>query len=303
MSAQAIYQIFHDVTVEKLLKSDKVITLKSTDSVEKAVKTFSDNKILSCPVVDEAGALFGLVDVLDVLKFITSAAPNDAALSADELKSLEISGRAIALMPIKSVINDSGRDALITVFSTDPASEALKHMSAGAHRVVVTSKDKEIFGVLSQSDLNRYLVEELPKGDSKHIAAKKLSELGYASGKLETVSKDAQVLKALQLLDSRQVSQLAVVDEAGKIIGNFSASNLRGLYREKYPHFLHTIEDFLKEYSPKSLSVVSANPDTSLLEIVQQLAETGLHHLWVVVDEKPTGIISLTDIMNISINN
>ena len=48
------------------------------------------------------------------------------------------------------------------------------------------------------------------------------------------------------------VSALAVVDPSGKLVGNFSASDLKGLFRQRLPDFLKSVEQFLKDHSPGS---------------------------------------------------
>jgi len=276
------------------------VTVKTTDSVEDVVSVLKKHSILSAPVLDETSSCIGVVDMLDIVRFIVAASPQESELKKDELGSLNVAGRAISLVPIKSVVNASGKDAPVMIFKDSPASMLADLFAKGVHRAILFSKDKEVAHVVSQSDVNRFVSENLKRGALKEIGQKSLKALGYNTVKIETVSTDATVIEALQKMQKQGVSALAVIDtQSGRLVGNFSASDCRGLYKESFPHLLDTVQDFLKTHSPKSLQTIVGVPETSLIDVSAELVEKKLHHMWVVEEFKPTGIISLTDIMRI----
>lgn len=298
-----IFEQFHGVTVKDVLadkKQNAIYSLKFTDSVEHAVKLFSTNKILSAPVLNDDGKFAGFIDVLDILKYITLAAPTDWSLKQDELQSLKIAGRAISLIPIKQVLNWSELDPIMAVEIHAPASNLIKIFSHGFHRAAVFDKD-QIVGIVSQSDAVRYLSQHLHMGKLKDVGSKTLQQLGYGAAQLETISKTATVLEALKKMADKRVGQLAVIDEdSGRLVANFSASDLRGLYQENFPKLLDTVAAFLGKHSPDALKPICGLPSSTLIDIVNELSQSKLHHLWVVDDFKPVSIISLTDVMKIS---
>jgi CBS-domain-containing membrane protein len=59
------------------------------------------------------------------------------------------------------------------------------------------------------------------------LASKTAAELGWASRPVVTLGPDVSAIEAMLLMNERQISALAVVDGVGKIIGNFSVSEMR----------------------------------------------------------------------------
>jgi CBS-domain-containing membrane protein len=106
--ANPVYRHLHSLAVSDIIKPGPVITLKTTDWVEKAIKILSENKILSVPVIDGSKdkiGCVGLVDILDIVHYIDKVAPEDDALNSDTLKSLEVAGRAIAMEEVGWIIS------------------------------------------------------------------------------------------------------------------------------------------------------------------------------------------------------
>jgi len=302
-----IYNFFHTLHIKDLLAEKKmqVVSVTSADSVERTVKILSTNKILSAPVVDTINGVatcVGFIDVLDILKYITKAAPDDNSLAQNELQSLKIAGRAISLMSIGQIVDFSQRDPLIAVQINDTASSLVPYFARGFHRAAVFDKEK-LVGVISQSDLVRAVAKELPMGKLKDIGATSLKNLGYAEAQTFTVKKTATVIQALRLMADNGVGQVAVVEDNGRLFANLSASDLRGLYQQDYPRLLDTVADYLQAQSPNSLSPICGLPSSTLLDVVTELVKSNLHHLWVLGDEfKPTSIITMTDVMKIAMS-
>jgi CBS domain-containing protein len=297
-----LYAALHAVKASDLLKADRkpVVVLGIKDSVEKAVSTLSAAKILSAPVRGEDGSILGFVDMLDIARYIIAATPNVSELKADVGgETFKIAGRAIALVPLSNVVDFSARDPLITVYETSPASVPSSIMAKGVHRVALFAHDMSVNGIISQSDIVRFLGENLPRGHMKAVGERSLAALGYASSKVETIGLKATVLEALQLIVKAGVSALAVVDHHGHLVGNFSASDLRGLYGDRNPDFLYTVERYLKEHSADSLKPIVCMSSDTLTQTVNTLVKNRLHHLWIVNEGKPVGVLSGTDICKI----
>jgi CBS-domain-containing membrane protein len=295
----ALYEHFQNLTASELAGDKDVISLKTNDTLDHAVDVMSKAKILSCPVTDDNDEIVGFLDMLDIAKYIVNAAPNDADLKEDELASLKVADRAIALIPVKTVANFTDSDAAVSVFKNTSATELIQLFATGVRRAVMTDSDKKICGLVSQSDIVRNLSKNLHMGNLKLVGEKTMTELGYAQRAVVTVKDSESVLHALKKMSKANVSALAIVNDEEALCGNFSASNLRGLYRQTLPEFVSTVNAFLTKHSPDSLDPVCRKPSDSLIEITNCLVEKGYHHLWVSTDSKPVGIISLTDIMNI----
>ncbi len=78
-------------------------------------------------------------------------------------------------------------------------------------------------GIVSQSDVVRFLSKHIKEGKLKDIGARTLVSLGYAqhNNEIVTVDERKNVLTALHTLDARQVSAVAIVDSRHRLSGNF----------------------------------------------------------------------------------
>lgn len=297
MSNNELHEFFHAKEVAEIATMGAVATLKTTDTVEKAVSLMSKNNILSVPVVDATGTCVGIVDTLDVVSFVLSVAPDKKSLDENQLRSLEISGRAMAFKQVSEVVGLSGRDPYVPVFLKNPASQVVDMFARGLHRAPVFDDSNAIVGTVSQSSVVRVLAANLHMGHLKVVGALGIRELGLGQVAPVTVSKNDTVLAALSTIQENNVSAVAVLDDDGKLFGNFSGTDIKALYTEHWPSFLLSVEDFLNKHSEKSLTPVVCQPESTFLTVCQEMAQSKVHRLWVVDgDYKPVGLVSATDI-------
>eukprot|EP01090_Pellita_catalonica_P012869 TRINITY_DN290_c0_g1_i1.p1 TRINITY_DN290_c0_g1~~TRINITY_DN290_c0_g1_i1.p1 ORF type:complete len:320 (+),score=59.25 TRINITY_DN290_c0_g1_i1:98-1057(+) len=299
-----IYNLLHGVQLETIVEKRENVVLKDSDPVEKAVNVLSKNKFLSAPVVDGDSNCLGAVDMLDIVHFVISVAPDPLALKQDELQSLEISGRAMAFAEVKEIVNASGRDAFVPVYNHNPLTVAVELFSKGVHRIPLVDNDRKVTHTISQSDINRFLVDKLDRGKCKQYGDLTAKEVGLGQqSKVITVKLSDTVLSALTKINKQGVSAVAVVNDDGQLAGNFSATDLKGLYKESFPSFLLTVDEYLEKHSPDSKKPICATLSTKVIDIVKEFATSHVHRLWVLGEgRKPTGVISLTDIMGFIVN-
>jgi len=294
-----VYDYLHHLTVKTLVegKQAHIVFAYGDDTVETAINLMSKNKVLSIPVVDRANSTcLGLVDMLDIVAFIISVAPDPTSLHANELRSCEIAGRAMSLKSLKDVVDASGRDTYVPVFESTPITMTLSFFAKGIHRVPIHSEGT-IHNMVSQADVVREIANKIDFGDLKAMGEKTLDQLYLGQETPISVKRNHSVLKALHSLKSG-ISAIAVVEEDGKLAGNFSATNLEGLFMEQFPHFLKSVEDFLSEYSPASMQPVCCRRDTTFEVAIKEMISSGVHRLWVVNDDyHPIGVVSMTDIL------
>jgi CBS domain-containing protein len=183
-----LHNYFHAKTVAEIATTGDVVTVKTSQTVEHAIRMMSDNKILSVPVLDEDGKCCGVLDYLDVVAFVLSVAPDQLSLQANELRSLEIAGRAMAFQEVKEIIGMSGRDPYIPVYQTEPASHPVDLFAGGLHRAPVLDAEDKVLGTISQSSIVRELAANLHMGDLKETGAKTLADLGLGQVQPVTVT-------------------------------------------------------------------------------------------------------------------
>lgn len=290
-----VYQHLHNVVVKDIAQAG-LVSIKSTDSVEAAIKILADNKILSVPVIDK-NTVIGVLDIVDVVHFVNKVAPDEQSLKENELLSLEVAGRALALESVSAIINASGKDPYVPIDEHNKVSMAVNLFAGGIHRVPVANSTGAIVGTLSQTDVVKYLHAHLVEGELKHVGNKTVKELGLSNKTVVTVNIHDCVLAAIEVIVDRSTSGVGVIDSTGKLAGNLSASDCKGLYKEQFPSFLLPVGDYLEKHSPGSLNPICATENTTLIEVINEMVDNHIHHLYVIEDFKPVGIISATDIM------
>jgi len=98
---------------------------------------------------------------------------------------------------------------------------------------------------------------------------------------------------------------VAVVDDDGSLIGNFSASDLKGKgvtdYGEGSDPFgslIMPVFQFLKHGGMSTFPVGTVKPTTAFSLVLLKLIAMRVHRLWVVDENShPIGVITLTDVM------
>jgi CBS-domain-containing membrane protein len=93
---------------------------------------------------------------------------------------------------------------------------------------------------------------------------------------------------------------MAVVDDAGKLLWNFSPSDLRGITVSNC-HLLNCpLQEFLEQDRSRDwwTAPVTVDLDSSLYELMQQFVCARVHRMYVVdEDGKPTGEINQRDLL------
>lgn len=300
-----LYHSFDNLIIKDIVpdRKDGTITLRVNDTMATAVTTLGNGRILSAPLLNEHDECIGFVEMIDVMQFVVQVAPDILDMlpdtSVDVLKQTKI-GDWIRLHAAQL-----RREPFMSVQANTTASHLLDIFSRGVRRVAVCDDEKKLITTCSQSDLVRYLHQlivnnKFTNETCQTIVKQSLTELGFKSNSVTTIPRRINVLLALQTLLRHNTEALVVVNDSGDLFANFSSSDLRGLYQEHLPHFLHTVADFLKQHSPHSLNVKTAAPTQSLQELVDIFVTSKLHRLWIVdAHGKPVGVITLTDILRL----
>ncbi len=108
-----------------------------------------------------------------------------------------------------------------------------------------------------------------------------------------SVSPDATVFEALQIMADKNVGALMVMDKEGKLIGMFSE---RDYARKIVLHGVSSKEAKLEDYMSTDLYTVK--PDTSVLGVMAVMTERHIRHIPVLDHNKIIGIISIGDVVN-----
>jgi CBS domain-containing protein len=286
--------------------TSRVIAGNANDSALSSLKKLLQYKVLSIPLYDDkARAYNAFFDILDALSFIVGAQGSDGSLETLE-------GNAeFTKYSSKEIANLSGDNYFVPIPIGKPLVEALEVMTHDyprLHRLPVVDKDGKLIGILSQSRIVRYLGQHVAKFDFGSLSIKQ-THLGMQ--KVIAVNENEKVTKALELIKENKVSAVAIVDSAGVLVGNFSATDLKLLGYGSDVTTVARPDQTLKKFVEKVTKNLGAQKYPISVErlattasVIKKFTEANVHRIYVVDDEKkPVGVISLVDIIELFVRH
>jgi CBS domain-containing protein len=155
-------------------------------------------------------------------------------------------------------------------------------------------------GLLTQSDVLRFLAQNLVLLSQESHFQKSLSELDIGSRKPKIVSLADNVAQIFMEMGSSGTHSAAVVDNHGKLFANISVSDLKGMTRRNCVMLNSNIDEFLKRDRKRGWWVkpIVVDPSCSLYQLILMFASSKVHRIYIVDNEgKPTGEINHADVL------
>jgi len=244
------------------------------DTLKSALNKMAGHKILAAPV-QLGDNRYAMADIAGIALALASSVEN-------------------ASLPISSVCGLSEKGISIDIENN--LKMLVAQLSEGrVHRVLIT-KDGRPYNLLGQMDVIRHLCsfpETIPEG------AKRLSVSDVITQNPLCLPRTENVAAALNKCNADSFSGAAIVDEDGKVLANFSISDLRAAYGQNMAHLLGlTVEQFLKETHKFAKLPVTACAEDSFIDIMQLMNKHHVHRIHIVdADEKPVGVVTTTNII------
>jgi len=274
-------------------------TALSTESLEVVLGRLNDHDILSLPVIDaQTHQIMGMVSIIDLLIFIAwgpyfehGAKGNDHATTIGNLDR-----------PVSQILGLTLESRTLFVVEPQMSLAALmRPFSSGLHRLLVPQKDdegKRAYRVLSQSDVVNYIYKH--RHEVKHIMFKRLSELGIQPKPVVSIYDTTSALDGFKNMTSEKVPAVAIIDKTGKLRGNLSASDLRGMNTKRLNEATKPVLEFLTAIHGAVRDPVTIGLDDTVEYAFGCVVNEDIHRLWV-VDEygKLTGCVSLTNLLHL----
>jgi len=178
---------------------------------------------------------------------------------------------------------------------TTSVNELIDYFSKGIQRVPVIDSQMHVLNVISQSDLLRFVCENLFL--ISECGKQSIEELGIINTNIVKVI-DLMTTTAIASIASKRINAVAIVDIDGHLIGNFSASDLKGIEARDYPNLLRSITQYLSIFNAKSLYPLTCERNSSLEYVVLKMIASHVHHLWCIdQNKKVIGEVSMTDVI------
>ncbi|KAL3763298.1 hypothetical protein ACHAWU_009001 [Discostella pseudostelligera] len=326
-------------------RPSSVIVVDSTMTPLEAATLLWENNIMGAPVYDATTKTFvGMFDVRDILSCVTAAhreylelggpnaivavgkhhtsgedihQANDATYLETHRKIQgELLAKAIQRLKISTKPSTPGAVTVSYLAARNPVDQTYSKdtllldickglTSRHMHRVPITDSSSGTpvcIGIISQSGLVAFLASKCPHGSLDET----MIDAGLSFRKdVVQVAESETAFTTFELLDSKRLSGIAVVDEDGKLIGNTSAVDIKNAVMDAGRTVMDM--DILSYLACVRQSQVMKNckvpnchvrEDATVGNVVNLLAKTGFHRVFVVDDGmKPVGVISFTDII------
>lgn len=316
-----------------------VIFIDSQMTPMEAATLLWENNVMGAPVYDATTKSYvGMFDTRDILSCVTAAhrefvamgghhspgedisIPHDVEihhrtqsdLMAKALQHIKINSKPPAPGAV-TVSYLAARNPMVPFHTKDGSLlDICKELaSRHKHRVPVTDSSSGTpvcTGIISQSGLVAFIASKCPS----ELLDEKMTDAGLPFRKeIVQINDDASAASAFELLDSKRLSGIAVVDEDGKLIGNTSARDIKiavmdagrtGMDLDILSYLARVRQSqIVKDDKYPSCHV---HEDATVGHVMNTLAKTGFHRVFVVdKDKKPIGVVSFADIINFFIKN
>lgn len=318
----AAWDRLNEHSLSEIMTKKDILSFNEDDSLSYAVAELTKKNVLAAPVTNNKGQFLGYLDTLNFAEVWLALASEEKILEK-KINPDEIEGQFQvdwSQIKIKDAIDFGRSGNRAELLCNVPLSFVSDVLATGVHRVAVFGENRAgkapVSGLVSQSDVAKMLYEAMRDEFSAHLkdarthptplidmAHKGIESIGFKpTTDVVKVEHNTSVKQAIITLITEGVSTLAVVDESagGKLIGNFSISDLRSVDPRRFTHFDKSVFDYLVEFSPKSIQVATHKATDSIFYILETLVRRHLHHVFIVDKErKPIGVITLTDIFKL----
>jgi len=298
------------IKVERLQpKTRKIITCERGDTLPDLFKKLVDNNVLAVPVLNQKQDYYGMVEIFDIVRFVTEMFTDVTNTSMLDLERLFSSDVKFS----NAIVADIMQWPLRKVNPFHPVPKGYSLFSAceilslsNARRVPVIDSDGQVADVVTQSMLIDFLWQNIEKIGT--LADKKVQDIQLLHNHVVTqVDSSTKAIVAFREMVNRQVDHVAIVDAEGKLIDNLSLRDLRGIrpdvkvFYRLWSSALEYKTKLRAEYAEKTPpGVLHVLPTDTLYSVVEMMAVKHVHHIFVIDNAErmiPIRVITQADIL------
>ncbi|GAM19569.1 hypothetical protein SAMD00019534_027440 [Acytostelium subglobosum LB1] len=269
----------------------EIVVSHRDESLQSIFDKLLKNKILSCPVLKQGGLFYGMVDLLDIIKFIVDETGKKhfkkatSFFEVEEFKNVNV-GQLMEYPYGKSIKYQklSPSTSLFTAF------ESLAKQSI--NRIAVVDDREEVVDIITEFDLIHWVYDNVEKLGSRR--SRKVSQINAANQYVMSVLEDEQVIDAFKLIKIMGVGGVAVIQENGTLVGNLSARDIKkiGNAGENWKRLFSPVFEFIDR------EPITCSLDDTLEDILEIFVNKSVHRVYI-VDEmfKTIGVVTLRDII------
>lgn len=312
-SATALYSALqkHNVSSLALKKIEDVVEIDSKMKPIDAADVLYENNILGAPVWNEKTHKYvGFFDMRDFLSAVIAASAikgDTGEYNTTMVREMDEKSKQDKKMEVPCTLTYlASRNPVFSCKPDASLEEICKLLSAPLCRRVLICKEKgaRSTNMISRSAIMKFLSEHVPRQELRET----LDEAGLSYRKeVVQVQDTVPARKAFELIDSKGIYALAVVDEEGTLLANTSATDIKLAAMDKgraamdldILSYLAAVRQAAPAQGGNERHPAShVHTDSTVGHVLNLLVKTGYHRVFVVDEElRPIGVISQQDIL------
>jgi len=295
VTSPSIIPLLMETKVKDLVDSSrKLVKTSYEEDVSSLMRKLSDANVLSAVVVDNGRAI-GFVDVLDVMAFLLDITSNSTDITKESIQNLKWEGTCFGIEKSGALLNLSQNNPFYSVTMDTSLWKVVEYFSQEVHRVGVMSNG-DLVNVIAQSDIIQFLAYKgvwIGTKMEQSVLDSGISTLGAV-----TVDMNTNTLEAIKTLRTFKISGVAVVDMNGRLVANFSASDLLAINKDNFSLITLPIWDFICKTHLTPKPPVYARPSDSVEVVLLKMCVHKIHRVFIVDQHMiPIGVVTMTDLM------
>jgi CBS domain-containing protein len=298
------------IRVERLQpKTRKIFTCERSDTLPSVFQKLVESNVLSLPVLTQKGEYHGIVEIFDIVRFVTEIFADISNTAMIDIEKLFASDTKFSKATVADVMQwplkkNNPFHPVAMGYSLFSALEVLA--LSDAKRVPIIDANSQVVDVVTQSMMVDFLWQNIEMINK--LADKKVEDIQPMRNRVVTqVDEHSKAIVAFREMVNRQEDYVAVVDKHGNLVDNLSLRDLRGIrpdvkvfYRlwNSVAEFKSKVREEFPDKTPGG--VITVLPSDTLYQVVEIMAVKHVHHVFVVESassRKPVRVISQTDVL------
>lgn len=285
----------------------RTVLISDDKLLERTLSRISKHNIHAMPVISATDRnIIGTIEVLDIIHALISAIDkvDETSTTIQQNVRKEFMNKKVSEYVSKNSYVISAKASLY-----DAVKGFVEHQQ---DRFVIVDRiveggtakfgntENDVVGMLTTSDILRFLVSNSYFMREEPLFSKSLKELGLKEIEPKVVNSKEVVAEAFKQMGKYGHDGLAVVDDEGKLIGNLSACDLKGVTRFNCPILNSSVQDFLNRDQKRewfSRPIVLEWTDSLYLSIHQFVSLAKRRFYFVDKAGKPTGEVSRREVI------
>jgi len=277
------------------MTSRPLVTVHPKDSVSEVLEKLKENNITSIIVVEPVTFKpLGFVDMLDILADVLLEVNIKAKIFTEEqIQFLHNQGQQFSKKECGALMNLSQRDPLVTMNLQDTLFSAVEKLSE-SHRIAIVNNDSKLVNFLSQMDILSFILSGSCELPNMKMNESDLTFMDFVG----SLDEDTNIMAAMRYMRDCGVSGIAITNKEGRIITNFSSSDLLGLHCNNFSLLTLSVKEYLLCIYGFLKTPICCRVTDSVTSIMEKMDFFKVHRVYIVNENMcPFGFISITDFM------